>query len=73
MILTQQEKLEITRLVASTTYQLIKKISNNIIERSWKMRKTKDTADETLKTVSFGEGMEAGVIELINLIEKNGQ
>lgn len=73
MILTPSDKKHIARFASTQTYDVIEKIARNIIERSWKMRKAGATADETLKTISFAEGMEQGALEVLNMINKLSQ
>lgn len=69
-MLSDQQKARLSGFVASDIYGIIEKIGGDIIKRSWVMRKTQPTADETLKVVSFGEGIESGVKQLLELINK---
>ena len=69
-MLSEQQKKRLSGFVTSDIYRIIEKIGEDIIKRSWMMRKTRSTADETLKTVSFGEGIESGVKQLLELINK---
>lgn len=73
MVFTQQEKIRLRQVVTSDLLEILKKIANDVIERSWKIRRVQDTADKTLKVVSFGEGVESGAMEIINLVQKYGQ
>ena len=70
MILNEREKQRLNQFRTSDVYKTIEKLAGDIKQRSWMMRKTQATADETLKVVSFGEGVESGVNQLIELINK---
>ena len=70
MNLTDQEKERMSKFPGSDIYRIIQKIVHSIVERSWKMRKRGATADETHGLVSYGEGMEAGAMEVINILNK---
>ena len=70
MNLTQQQKDRLSKFPVSDVYKILVGIVNEIVDRSRKMRKSGANADETHGNVRFGEGMEAGATEVINIINK---
>lgn len=70
MNLTEEEKNQLSKFPTSSLYRTIQKIIHDIVERSWRMRKSGTTNDETLKNVYMGEGMEAGAQEVMNILNK---
>jgi len=70
MNLTEQEKRKLIGFPATDIHRILEKIVHSVVKRSWKMRKSGVTNDETLKNVYTGEGMEAGAVEVINIINK---
>ena len=70
MNLTEQEKRKLIGFPSQDIYRILEKIVHSVVKRSWKMRKSGVTNDETLKNVYTGEGMEAGAVEVINIINK---
>ena len=69
-MLTEKQKARLKGFRASDIYGLIELIGKDIVLRSWKMRVSKPTADETLKTLCYSEGIESGVNQLLELINK---
>lgn len=70
MNLTEQQKSRLSKFPVSDIYGILQEIVKNIVERSWKMRKSGATNDETLRNVYMGEGMEAGATEVLNILNK---
>lgn len=70
MNLTEEEKNQLAKFQTSSLYRTIQKIVHDVVERSWKMRKSGQTNDETLRNVYTGEGMEAGAVEVLNILNK---
>lgn len=70
MNLTEQQRGRMSKFPASDIYKIIETIAYDIADRSRKMRKSGANADETHGNVKFGEGMEAGAMELLNIINK---
>lgn len=70
MNLTEFQRGRMAKFPASDVYKIIEAIVHDIVERSRKMRKSGANADETHGLVRFGEGMEAGATEVLNIINK---
>ena len=70
MNLTDQQKARMEKFQTSDVYGILREIIQDIVKRSWKMRKSGTTNDETLRNVYTGEGMEAGAMEVLNIINK---
>ena len=68
--MTEQQRARMSKFPVSDIYMIIKIIVNDIVDRSRKMRKSGVNADETHGNVRFGEGMEAGAAEVLNIINK---
>ena len=70
MNLTDQQKARMEKFQTSDVYGILREIIQDIVKRSWKMRKSGTTNDETLRNVYMGEGMETGAMEVLNIINK---
>lgn len=70
MNLTDQQKARMEKFQTSDVYGILQEIIQDVIKRSWKMRKSGATNDETLRNVYVGEGMEMGAMEVLNIINK---